>query len=296
MRRAWLLVAIGVMVGAATTVPGSPSPVDTGSQVTPTTSQPPSPTSGPVGGSEQKPPTDRQQQARPDQRGTDQSPLVVKVQTPPKSQREAEQDADYQERSIADQRMFKLDVWAIIIGVAQTTALVITFMVIAFVGIRQLRAYLTVSPIFLVSFDEHTKPVVRFKISNVGSTPAYKLRFRAQIGIMAHPPKGGMSLKPITGSFSPELALHPGGEPLFMAHQAEQKFGVEEIKRIQEATVRIYLYGEVRYRDTFYRWRHTQFCHSVNETGVTIERITTAYEGTIPDVHFELAPMGNKAT
>ena len=95
------------------------------------------PKSGPV----KEPAETGREQSNRDERGTEKSPLVVKTQNSPKAQEEAEQDADYIQHRASDDRMFRVAVWSIVIGVAQTAALVVTFLIIAYVAVRQLRAY-----------------------------------------------------------------------------------------------------------------------------------------------------------
>lgn len=215
---------------------------------------------------------------------------TVQIQNAPEHQAKSQQDTNSQPNQSVD----KLGAG---IGIAQTLALVITFGVITFVGVKQLRAYVYANPVFLYFFDEKIYPVVRFRIFNSGVTPAYNLVHRAQIGILDHPPQAGMSLEPIMGNWSAPMSLHKDSEPYFLVYKKDRLFTRQEILKLQAGGCRLYVYGEIRYRDAFRRSRYTQFCHSVNEDRAVMKKITTNFAGKkTTNIHFELAPMGNKAT
>ena len=93
-------------------------------------SQPPAPTATPQSGPEQHPPQTGQQESKPDERGTEKSPLVVKMKNSPKRQDEAEQDADYQQARAADKHFLEIGIVTIVVGLLQTFALIATFGVI----------------------------------------------------------------------------------------------------------------------------------------------------------------------
>jgi hypothetical protein len=135
-------------------------------------SQQPSPSTGELISKDQTPAKSDAQKAPEDQRGTDKSPLIVKIQNPQKTQRVAEQEPEYQQRRAAEDRVANLTIIGIVVGAFQTFAMFITFGVIAYVGIRQLRAYVypSIRDIKKFSLTEFIEITVELK--NAGVTPA----------------------------------------------------------------------------------------------------------------------------
>jgi hypothetical protein len=214
-------------------------------------SQNPSPRDRELVGKDQPPPKNDAQKTPDDQRGTDKSPFIVKIQNPTKTQREAEQEPEYQYRKAADERIIHLTKIGIIVGALQTVALFITFFVIAFVGVRQLRAYV------FTELDESDHPtfkpgsevIIPIRARNRGQTPAYRVSQWVDIEIFPEPFTGEFPTPVITTPTS-FLDLGPTGQFLIMAQIARPLTG-DELAGLQNGTMRIYVFGEIRYRDAF---------------------------------------------
>ena len=104
-----------------------------------------------------------------------------------KNQSEANQDAYYQLSRSADEHAVAIGVATIIVGFVQAVALVVTFLIIAFVAVRQLRAYIYPGQI-LVKFLGFTEPmIITIDIRNSGTTPAKNLEFSGSVFLETFP-------------------------------------------------------------------------------------------------------------
>ncbi|MFI5021145.1 MAG: hypothetical protein ACHQRJ_05770 [Alphaproteobacteria bacterium] len=266
-------------------------------------SQPPPQATGPESSGVQKPGGDGQKQGESDQRGTDKSPLVVKVQNTPKPQAEAEQDADYIQRRAAEDRAFKLGVWAIGVGIGQTVALVVTFLIIAFVAVRQLRAYIYPEILGLKKFSFTTPIEVGVKWKNCGQTPAKRFEAHGVVWIAEFPMPDEMRFEK-TGREPADIGRHskptiyPGEESLADYASLQIPLTTEILDSIIAKKLAIYLAGEAFYRDVFGRRRKTQFCRYIAPEDaiqlIEAERKNTALENF--EVKFVVAHMLNDFT
>ena len=95
--------------------------------------------------------------------------------------------------------------WGVVIAVLQTAALVITFSVMIYVGIRQLRAYVSVTSKHIGSFDATTSPFARGQLRNCGTTPALRAYTHLNVAVLDYPLPGGSpfqcSLEPLAPRF-----------------------------------------------------------------------------------------------
>jgi hypothetical protein len=235
----------------------------------------PSPRAGELVGQNQTPSTNNAQKAAEDQRGTEKAPLVVKVQNPTKTQREAEQDPDYRQRKAADDRIARLTIVGIIVGAAQAVALFITFCVIAFVAIRQLRAYVFIETAQICAADvdgkiiqppaliaEGTRPVSAILFKNFGQTPARGFTFHgAGIALAAWPfdPTNWTPATPPTGSTVETLGPGATRKKFDIPPEAVPVLNARIIEDLRKGDRAIFVYGEVRYRDVFGLRRYTKY-------------------------------------
>jgi hypothetical protein len=189
----------------------------------------------------------------------------------------------------------KIATIATLVGFLQFVALMLTVRVMRRSARQQLRAYVSGDPNFMFAFDEAHLPRSSHSLRNVGQTPAYDLTHRSAIVVAPHPPPRGYRFPPLTGiSFAPPIVLFPG-LPFTGTTAALRCFSANEIAGIRKQTSRIYIIGEIRYRDAFRRWRWTRFAASVVADEDTLVKLSSNYRPSDLKLNFERAPVGNDA-
>jgi hypothetical protein len=227
-------------------------------------SQEPSPTAAPEGQPEKTPPKDGQQQSQTNQRGTDESPLVVKVQNTKKTQTEAEQEPEYQQRRAADRDAFNIGIAAIVVGALQTVALFVTFLIISSVGIRQLRAWVQPESMTIRKFSLTEPIIIAINFKNTGATPARDFHTHGVVWVGALPlPDNSKMAKPNEHPIGRHSrgALFPGVVRT-SDYVSDDILTPEITKALKEPNPKraIYVAAEAFYRDVFSRRRMTQVC------------------------------------
>jgi hypothetical protein len=144
---------------------------------------------------EQNPPS-TQQQANPEQRGTEQAPFIIKITPPPETQDKSKPaTAEREEATESTWRgLFrdwglseKIAAIASLVAFFQFLALLATVLVISRNARRQLRAYVSLETgsARLVD-DPNGEPILEgfVKLKNFGSTPAFEYRSYAMIKVL----------------------------------------------------------------------------------------------------------------
>jgi hypothetical protein len=231
-------------------------------------SNPPPQAGGPQTTAEQKAAAENKQQSEPDQRGTDKSPLIVKMQDSEKTQGEAEKDPYYQQRRAADDRMFLVGVWSIIIGAVQALALFATFLIIAFVAIRQLRAYVypSIGGLKHFSLTEPIQIIVEWK--NCGATPAREFLCHGIVWVAPLPMPSEAAFQdaeePKGAGKHSKATLYPGSTSNADYFSVERPIPNAVIDAIVQGEFAIYVVAEAYYRDVFWCKRKTQYCQFID--------------------------------
>ena len=247
----------------------------------------------------------RQKQTATDERGTDKSPLSIKLLNTGKSEAETAQEANQEKNTVDTNRwVIRLGFAGIGIALLQLIAFIFqairlkqTINVMKDTAERQLRAYVSGMPFHISSFDESHYAFVRFRITNEGQTPAYNMTHSAEIVLCPHPiPDAFIFPSNLTAtSFPVVLFPHVPLEGI----KGARIFTVDEIAGIRNGTMRIYMYGRIDYRDAFHdkRTRWTTFRFSLTAPDQeTLRRLSSNYPLADLTVRFEAAPVGNDAT
>jgi hypothetical protein len=118
---------------------------------------------------------------------------------------------------------------------------------------RQLRAYVNVSGIRIKQIDNSLVRVVA-SFKNFGQTPAYEVRTSIRMTLDGPPPPSEFEVPSATepfGTSSPQGELQLLDEISLADGQAAD---------IQNGTLRLYVYGDINYVDTFGKERITWYC------------------------------------
>lgn len=117
---------------------------------------------------------------------------------------------------------------------------------------RQLRAYVNVSATRIDIDNSLVRVVASFK--NFGQTPAYEVRARIRMTLDEPPAQAEFQEAAGTEPFG---TLAPQGEFQLMA---QRSLAEGQADQIQAGSLRLYVYGDINYIDTFGKKRITWYC------------------------------------
>lgn len=137
-------------------------------------SQGPPPSAGILSSNEKPQTPEKKEYSENDQRGTEQSPFVIKVAPSPNAKEEAaEAKKDKKEQTAANRRI-EITTYAIAGGtILQAIALIITIRVMIRTTRRQLRAYINLKSASIYNVITNAEPKIHMMFDNFGQTPAY---------------------------------------------------------------------------------------------------------------------------
>ncbi len=189
-----------------------------------------------------------------DRRGTEQSPLAVKLIPAPKTAAElADETAARQERA-------SNDLWLMLLTAAVVSAALLQLgALLAFMATtrRQHRAYVFVSGAEIVDLDIAGAPVVAIEIKNTGQTPAYALTHAWRCGIFDYPLQQKLLLPHNNDPISwPHLG--PGASAKAQRTAEKQITSGGQPELTNRATA-FYVYCEIAYRDAFKKMHVTRY-------------------------------------
>jgi hypothetical protein len=218
-------------------------------------SQPPSPGAGVPSGTPQTESSDQQKKSADEQRGTEQLPLIVKLQSTEKSDQEAAQAEREKQNQAAAKRWTEIVAWIVAVATAgQAVALIVTIAVMIRTARRQLRAYVFIDSTLINGMNAGQTPQVELVIKNFGQTPAYKVTHWIGVGIDSYP----HPVETNTGVHLGPISLGPNGV-IIIKQAAGVALTEAQITDILAGTVAIYAVGEIRYVDAFRKKRLTKF-------------------------------------
>jgi hypothetical protein len=124
---------------------------------------------------------------------------------------------------------------------------------------KELRAYVSVEPLGITEYVGHNLLVGRFKVRNIGKTPARDVSIYSTIGLHADPASKDFPIG--TPRISPTV-LQPGAKMEFISYEA-YPIPADQLDRDEPLKLAGYLYvwGEVLYTDEFNTMGWTAFCH-----------------------------------
>jgi hypothetical protein len=249
-------------------------------------SQPPTPSARVSVGEEQKKAELSDHERQQDQRGAEDSPLVIKEQYTEKRDREAKEETYTRDRAATEKRVAVLTLWGIIVGAIQAGALIITFVVIAFVAVRQLRAYVLIQMSEIRHLEDGQPVVAVITFKNFGQTPARNCEHIGRITAAEFPFRAEPAV-----SYEDEMEgasrglMGPGG--LFVARDMFEGNGPIDpswLREVREQKSAVYVHGMIRYRDVFGQRRYTKY------------RLFTGGRAGINGDHLAADSGGNEAT
>nr|WP_294523724.1 hypothetical protein [uncultured Rhodopila sp.] len=247
--------------------------------------------------------TQLQQQPTSDQRGTEQSPFIIQILPPVKALDKVGSAKDNAAKHEPSNKWWFYELGtgdeiasiATLVGLLQFAALVATYWVMRRAARQQLRAYISGLPDFVSSFDETHRPRASYTLRNVGQTPAFELVHRSGIAAFPYPLPLSFKLPPITNPMTAPIVLF-SNIPLNGYTEKGTPFSDIELAGIRSGLMRVYIFGEIRYRDVFHKRRWTTFCSSVQvRDEATLMKLTSNSSETFENIVFEAAAVGNDA-
>jgi hypothetical protein len=193
------------------------------------------------------------------------------------------------------------DVGTLIFSGLQTVALFVTFLIMAYVGVRQLRAYVYPRVKGIKNFSL-TEPIeITVAVRNAGQTPARDCESSGVVFIGSLPLDDNITM--------PEPAEAPGNvrhgkagiypqEELTIDCECIDTLNAEGIELLRTGRAAIYVAGEARYMDMFHCKRRSEFCWFIDpaHTNLLIDD-AQGRQVTLPTIiNFTLAHVWNRAT
>jgi hypothetical protein len=262
-------------------------------------SQRPTPSSGVLSGHKKSQTASNKQNTQTDQRGTEQSPIFIKMAPSPNAQAEATQAKKEKDEQAATNRRIGFTTY--IIGGAtfiQAIALILTIFVMIRTARKQLRAYLFINNVSIINVANPIKPLphdykktgaeithanvgptVNIEIKNYGQTPVYNMTHWARMDFFEYPLSSTLPGEPSL-PYRTKVSIGPSGQINQII--AMRPLANNEIQKLRDGSGAIYIWGSFRYRDTFNKKRFTNFrCFHNNVSGVIgiTTRITFCDEG-----------------
>ena len=217
----------------------------------------------------QRPPNQQfptsQQQAGPEQRGTEQAPFVVKIEQPSQAENKSTYPSD---KGLSQGSNGLLSAWglsdriaaiAIFIGTLQFAALIATVCVMRRTAYRQLRAYISVEPWGINPFIGRSFLIGHIQIKNTGAIPATNVSIYSTIGQDFDGERTRFDLEDVTKATT---ALPPRAKMKFGSYKGWEIPAPEKVRdRRIELDGFLYVWGRVTYTDSFGTNGWTNFCH-----------------------------------
>lgn len=230
-------------------------------------------------GQSKRPPDAKQTQSTTqppaaDQRGTAQSPAIVKILPPDDAEAKAQQEAqDRAAKDHLDRNTIRLGIAAIVVALLQFIAIGVQAWFLwrtvkvsetaakvaqesADAVVSQLRAYIFAEHVKLIEFDSN--PLVQIIFKNSGQSPAFDLDIWAIVSAAVYP----LEIKPerpdgiaqaSRGSIGPGAQFH-------IAQRAQPPLTNDDHINIVAGKAAIYIAGGITYKDAFKNNRFTNFC------------------------------------
>ena len=201
----------------------------------------------------------------------------------------------------AAEKQLDLIWWQNFITGSEAGALVVTI-ILTIVVIRQqerharqeLRAYVSATPFHIFSFDDKNRAVAKFKMRNVGQTPAFDVFHESGVQIVNSAIPDDFDF-PLGGPQGVPFTLFPG-EAMDGSRTTERVFTADEIAKIRTGEAKIIIYGTVHYRDAFgERWQ-TDFSRTVEATTEILRKLSSKYGLEDLKITYEVTERHNGAT
>jgi hypothetical protein len=232
-------------------------------------------------------PGSTQQRTNTEQRDTDQAPpsFIKKLPAEDTQQKPAaDEQKGPENRSNTWALSDEITALASIVALLQFFALVGTVFVLIWTARRQLRAYVFVSSAKIIhGIEDDRIPEAHVVIKNSGQTPAYKLTNVSGLAFDKYPAPPSLTLtvpdRDYLSLVRTRMDLGPGNEtsPVTLAKRPLTAMGKISLTAGASA---IWVYGEIRYRDVFWRKQWTKYRFMIGGPfGVTGGELVGCEEG-----------------
>jgi hypothetical protein len=202
---------------------------------------------------------DQPAQSSVDQRGTEQSPVIVKIAPGPNAKEEADQaKSDRDNKTAADRRSEYITVSIAIASAIQTIVLIVTVVVMMCNGRRQLRAYISIQQ---AKRTTPHQPVPQFQlvVKNWGQTPAYSVTYWVEVKVCEL--ASAASITPSEHEFISGSELQPSDNFTVGQINNDTKIGIsdEQAVAFADGKIAFYIFGRLDFLDAFQTRRWVKF-------------------------------------
>jgi hypothetical protein len=198
-------------------------------------------------------------------------------------------------------RMFDIGIWTLIFGALQTIALFITFMIMAYVGVRQLRAYISPGVNGIKKFSLTDPIEITITLKNAGQTPARECVSSGVVFVATLPLDDDSKMpepaEPAGILRHSKSGIYPQGELTFDCESIDL-LNSTIIDGLRTGKAAIYVAGEVRYKDMFNINRRSEFCWFIDpkHASLLIDESRGRNVTVPPIINFVSAHVWNGAT
>ena len=238
---------------------------------------------------EQSKATQKGERTNADQRGTDDTPLVVKVAPGPNAEQEAAEAKKEKEAKTAAERRIEITTWIVAFAtLLQAIGLGVTIWVMVRTARRQLRAYVFVDGIGLYDASQmpaltgtsegsegatppagsglgedvpagrpRGMPGVSWGIKNSGQTPAYDVVHWGAFDVLETRLEHAVVVPPLDPTLF-KTYLAPGAI-MTKAQWYNRALTEQEIADIRSGARAVYVFGRIEYKDAFKQKRFTTY-------------------------------------
>jgi hypothetical protein len=246
-------------------------------------------------------PSQPQQQATPDERGTDKMPLSVKIISPTKTKAETDQDTkERAEKSAVDHSLVKYTRLLGVVAALQFIAMLVQAVVLGIQAHRlrqtvdqmrdterqQLRAFVSITPWMLSNFGAVHRIQIEFATRNHGQTPAFDINYIFDMAVLPTPLPNNFVFPAPTQLLNPNSSLFPHARMKTWFNN-NRILTTAEVASVHAGIQRFHVWGRMTYIDIYGRPCHTDINASAG--GPTLGRVGVGF-------HWEYGQGHNRAT
>lgn len=155
---------------------------------------------------------------------------------------------------------------------------------------RQLRAYVSVTPLGLHRLEAGNRPQIECIVRNHGLTPAFNIRHYFSMAILPANTPVPPELPPPTQNIETDHTIFPGTSKAWFNYEHDVR--ASDVASIMSGDNTLWIWGKVEYRDAFRQKHHTEFNAFVD--GISYARYLSAISSGKKDVSEFVWTYGNR--
>ena len=238
-----------------------------------------------------------------EERGTDKSSLSIKILPAQDTENKAAKEDEYRKEGAEEgKRTTNATVWLAFVTTAlavftaglwwATRKLVINA---EDTSKKEIRAYVRIQAIEVLDFSPKTRVRINYKLTNVGHSPAHKVRAYSGISVLPYPLPPDVEMTTVENKSTSEGVLFVDDDYVCKGLSVDP-LTENEIEQIKSGDkFRLYICSYVTYLDIFDVPHATEYVACIGGPSF-VPALTESNRIGRSDIRFEYAPHGNKIT